>query len=244
MKKITATIATFVFFFFATTTQAQAWRNAQGFTSGAKTALHRVWGTDMGYYDETETARIADSIYRNGNYVNIKVTNSGVNASGAIKILSPVTIQGTYLGSTDATFLGGPQGYTANLYLKINCGNLGWVFIPPATTNSNNTGKVAAPSGAVFCPPPPACDCETLVGEWKHGPETGPCAWKVRKTGMEPCTSCDYTTSWSFYVKWDGSLLYSWIRTYGDGTEKRGALHSKPWFIDDERYFETYTPNW
>jgi hypothetical protein len=32
---------------------------------------------------------------------------------------------------TDATLLGGPDGYTAKLFLKQDCGNLDWTFVPP-----------------------------------------------------------------------------------------------------------------
>lgn len=129
MKNVTLTLATFFAVTFSL--NAQAWHNASGFTEGAKIALHRVWGESMGYATKEETAAAAELIYKNGTYVNKRVANSGVSVNGTIKKLPAGTYSVTYLGSTDATLLGGLDGHTAKLYLKADCGNLDWVFVEP-----------------------------------------------------------------------------------------------------------------
>jgi len=128
MKNITLTL---IACFFSLTLTAQPWRNSQGFTPGAKIALHHVWGADMGYSLE-QTAVIADSIFRHGTYINKRTMNSGVSSDGTINPLTTRVFSVTYLGTTDATLLGGPDGYTAKLFLKQDCGNLDWVFVAPA----------------------------------------------------------------------------------------------------------------
>jgi hypothetical protein len=84
----------------------------------------------MGYSLE-RTAYIADSIFRHGTYINKRTMNSGVSSDGTINPLTARVFSVTYLGTTDATLLGGPDGYTAKLFLKQDCGNLDWTFVPP-----------------------------------------------------------------------------------------------------------------
>lgn len=240
-------IATIALFFFATATFAQPVQKPRYMVNGKCTpegaiAYHRVWGEAMGYITPAETAREIETIYRNGIFRSRKVTNSRVDAQSNIIPLKEEFYMVTPLPGSAAGSLFGYPGKTMNLFLKEACGNISW-DPPVAPPNDDKGGQVTPPSGAVFCPPKP-CDCESMVGEWKHGPETGPCAWKVRKTGMEPCSSCDYTTAWTFYIKWDGSFLYSWTRTYRDGATETGQMHAQPWFTQDIRYIATNTPNW
>jgi hypothetical protein len=84
----------------------------------------------MGYTLQ-ETAEEVVKIYKSGQFENKYVYNSGIKPDGTINFLKQGTYQVLYLGSTDATLLNGPSGYTAELYLKKDCYNLCWLFIPP-----------------------------------------------------------------------------------------------------------------
>lgn len=115
------------------------------------------------------------------------------------------------------------------------------------TVTQPTQGKIAqgpAPSPAVFKTPAPACGCNAEVGEWEPGPSTGKCAWKLHKTGMEPECDCNYVTSWSFYVKHDGSFLYSWERVWFDGVVETGQSHIQPWFTNRREYIATVVRNY
>jgi len=125
-------ISTAVFFFFSFNfLNAQAWAKNGNFTEGAKIALHKVWGESMGFASPEETAKEALRIYQSGKFENKFVRNSGVKADGSVTRLPNGTYQVVYLGSTDATLLGGRAGETLNLYLKKDCLNLGWIVVKP-----------------------------------------------------------------------------------------------------------------
>ncbi len=120
---------TVIFSFYFSSLTAQAWAKDGSFTKGAKIALHRVWGESMGFSSPEETAKEALKIYQSGKFENKLVRNSGVKADGTITRLPNGTYQVVYLGSTDATLLGGRSGETMNLYLKKDCLNLGWIVV-------------------------------------------------------------------------------------------------------------------
>lgn len=241
MKNI-ITLVVFFLFFTATLTAQQLVPQpcatcAYGYQ---KLGTRHLVGADRNYYGSMRTSTTAGfSATKQTNDATLLLGNVfpaiGTKGNGLFFNYSPNGVAHlTELQGNTEVFLRDGKVYA------VICGNL----LEDATTASTNSNKsTTQPSPAVFCPPKP-CDCETLVGEWQHGPETGPCAWKLRKTGMEPKVSCDYVTSWTFYIKYDGSLLYQWTRTYWNGETETGQMHAQPWFVSDIRYITTHTPNY
>lgn len=159
MKNIIISIVAF-FFFSVNFLNAQAWAKNGSFTEGAKIALHRVWGESMGFASPEETAKEAMKIYNSGKFENKLVRNSGVKADGTITRLPNGTYQVVYLGSTDATLLGGREGETANLYLKKDCINLDWIIVRPQPKEDviiDNYKPTPTPSRRVDNTPQPKC---------------------------------------------------------------------------------------
>ncbi len=158
-------IAFVLFFFSSSLIQAQAWFKNGTFSPGAVQAFHKVWGEPMGYTPQ-ETMEELIKIYKNGQFENKYVYNSGIKPDGTINFLKQGTYQVTYLGSTDATLIDENQpGWTIELYLKKDCYNLCWVFLPPAKEEKKEHSYVPEPkkNSYIFEPKQSANADERLV---------------------------------------------------------------------------------